>query len=48
MVEQMKGQIKLESSVAGKGSVFSFTIPIAKPTDKPSNPNNPTQIPVTS
>lgn len=48
MVEQMKGHIQLESSVPGKGSVFSFTIPIAKQSDKPTLPANPTQIPVAS
>jgi signal transduction histidine kinase len=36
MVEQMHGHIQLESSTPGKGSTFSFTIPIAKPSDKPS------------
>jgi signal transduction histidine kinase len=30
MVENMKGIIQLESSEEGKGSVFSFTLPIAK------------------
>jgi signal transduction histidine kinase len=49
MVEQMHGAIRLESSTAGKGSTFSFTIPIAKPSDKPTSPDQPassTQIPV--
>jgi signal transduction histidine kinase/HAMP domain-containing protein len=45
MVEQMHGHIQLESSTAGKGSTFSFTIPIAKPSDKPTPSANPPQMP---
>jgi signal transduction histidine kinase len=31
IVEDMGGAVKLEQSVEGKGSVFSFTVPIATP-----------------
>lgn len=30
LVEQMGGQVRLESSVVGKGTTFSFSIPLAK------------------
>jgi hypothetical protein len=33
IVEDMGGIIKLESSEEGKGSVFSFTLPITTPGD---------------
>jgi signal transduction histidine kinase len=35
MIEGMGGEVKLESSVEGKGSVFSFTLPIATKENKP-------------
>jgi PAS domain S-box-containing protein len=30
LVEEMGGEIKLEESIPGKGSIFSFTLPVAK------------------
>ncbi|HEX3082599.1 MAG TPA: ATP-binding protein, partial [Candidatus Saccharimonadia bacterium] len=38
LIEHMHGTIKLEHTEVGKGSTFSFTLPLAKKTDKPAPP----------
>lgn len=45
IVENMGGLITLEESVLGKGSAFSFTIPLFKPGMADNPINNLTQIP---